>query len=171
MFGLLALIVALFSLLLAGGGWTAFEEAAGSGEAEAVEPAAAAAGAVMTMILVERADSVTNIDLGEPGPSHGDMIVWGPDPLYDETNSTDTGATTQGACIAFNGAGDCVLNETIVFPDGSTIELQGVQPGEPVLSTRTIVGGSGEYLGATGAVTVEPTTDLATWTKTFEIHH
>jgi hypothetical protein len=61
------------------------------------------------------------------------------------------------------------LLETIVFPDGSTLELQGVQPGTPMESTRTIVGGSGIYLGAYGVVTVEPTDDLEHWTKTFEI--
>ena len=36
-------------------------------------------------------------------------------------------------------------------------------------STRTIVGGSGNYLGATGQVTVEPTDNQQTWKKTIEI--
>jgi hypothetical protein len=34
---------------------------------------------------------------------------------------------------------------------------------------RTIVGGSGRYLGATGTVAVSPSADLSVWTKTFEI--
>lgn len=122
----------------------------------------------ITMVLVEHADLVTNIDLGDDGPSAGDMIIWGPDPLYDETNTTDTGATTQGTCTAIS-SGDCLLIETILFPDGSTLELQGIQPGEPVASTRTIVAGSGTLLGARGTVRVEPTGDLHYWTKSFEI--
>jgi hypothetical protein len=120
-------------------------------------------------IMIEHADNVTNHDLGETGPTPGDMIVWGPDPLYDEFDISDTGATTQGACTAVNSAGDCLLVETIVFPDGSTLEIQGVQPGVVETSTRTIVGGSGQYLGATGTVTVEPSADRLLWTKTFEI--
>ncbi len=77
----------------------------------------------ITIALVEHANSVTNIDLGDEGPSAGDMIIWGADPLYDESNANDTGATTQGACTALS-SGDCVLIETLLFPDGSTLELQ-----------------------------------------------
>lgn len=37
-----------------------------------------------TLILIEHADLVTEIDLGEPGASVGDMLVRGPNALYDE---------------------------------------------------------------------------------------
>ena len=120
------------------------------------------------LVLVERADHVSNLDLGDPGASVGDVIVWGPDPLLD-ADGADTGATTQGTCTAFTASADCILLETIVFPDGSTLELQGVQPGQPIESTRTIVAGSGVYLGAKGTVTVSPSDDLVTWPKTFDI--
>lgn len=168
MFGLLALIVALISFLLIGFGRIAYEGEVVSSEAEAPLAAQTAETASTTLTLVERSDNVNDIDLGEEGPSLGDMIVWGPDPLYDETNTTDTGATTQGVCVVFNVTGDCLLNETIVFPDGSTIEIQGIEAGETVVSTRTIVGGSGRYLDVRGTVTVEPASDLSSWTKTFE---
>ena len=36
-------------------------------------------------------------------------------------------------------------------------------------SERTIVGGSGRYLGATGTMTAVPSADLLLWTKTIEI--
>lgn len=127
-----------------------------------------ASGESSPLVLVERADRVTEIDLGEPGPSIGDMIVWGPNALYDETNAEDIGAVTQGACIAINAASDCVGNETIVFADGSTLELQGVERGGGESSLRTIVGGSGRYLGATGTMSVSPSPDLTLWTKTIE---
>ena len=123
----------------------------------------------ITFVLDEHNHNVTNIDGGTEGPSPGDVIIWGPNPLFDEANENDTGATTQGACTIFNDQKDCLLIETILFPDGSTLELQGIQPGPAVPSTRTIVGGSGIYLGAKGTVTIAPTEDLSVWTKSFEI--
>jgi hypothetical protein len=125
----------------------------------------AAGGDGTTLVLVEHNETETVVDAGDSGRSVGDMRVWGPNPLYDASNTSDTGATTQGVCIALNAAFDCVLTETIVFPDGSTLELQGVGPGTGS-SERTIVGGSGDYLGATGVMTVEPTSDLSIWKKT-----
>ena len=135
--------------------------------AQMATPGADAAAA--TLILVEHADLVTEIDLGEPGPSVGDMLVWGPNALYDEANAADTGATTQGTCIAFNAASDCIASETIVFADGSTLEFQGIERARGVPSSRTIVGGSGRYLGATGTMAASPSADLTLWTKTIEI--
>lgn len=122
----------------------------------------------ITLVLVERATTIVNVDQGEAGASAGDLIIWGPNPLYDEANETDTGVTTQGVCTAL-ASGDCMLIETLVFPDGSTLELQGIQPGEPQPSTRAIVAGTGQYLGARGIVTVEPTEDREFWSKTIEI--
>ena len=48
-------------------------------------------------------------------------------PLPRNTEVSDTGTTTQGTCIAFNGNVDCRATETILFPDGSTIEFQGIE--------------------------------------------
>ncbi len=132
-------------------------------------PAASEGSAKATMVvLIEHADNLHDIDLGEPGPSAGDMQIWGPNPLYDERDSEDTGATTQGTCIMLNDGDECVVNETIRFVDGSTLQIQGVELADAP-STRTIVGGSGAYLGVTGMVVVEPTDDQSRWTKTIEI--
>jgi hypothetical protein len=124
---------------------------------------------VMTFTLVERALNVTIIDVGEPGPSAGDLTVWGPDPLYDAANEVDTGALTQGSCLALNAEGDNHCTETIVFADSSTLAIQGVQLGGGGPSLTTIVGGSGAYLGATGTLTVTASDDFLLWTKTFEM--
>lgn len=125
-------------------------------------------GGTTTMTLVERALNVTDIDLGEAGRTPGDLTVWGPDPLYDEANAVDTGAVTQGSCQAIDADANHCL-ETIVFADGSTLAIQGVQRGAGVPALTTIVGGSGAYLGATGTVLVVASDDLTLWTKTFEI--
>jgi hypothetical protein len=126
-------------------------------------------GAVMTFTLVERALNVSIIDVGESGPSAGDLTVWGPDPLYDAANEVDTGALTQGSCLALNAEGDNHCTETIVFADSSTLAIQGVQLGGGGPSLTTIVGGSGIYLEAHGTLTVTASDDFLLWTKTFEI--
>ena len=131
--------------------------------------AVAAAAQGTTLVLVEHNNAMTDVEQGDAGAGAGDLRVWGPNPLFDEANATDTGATTQGSCVAMNAAFDCLAAETIVFADGSTLEIQGVQLGNAQPSMRTIVGGSGQYLGATGTVSVAPTGDLAVWTKTIEI--
>lgn len=119
--------------------------------------------------LVERLEVVNYVDWGADGPSPGDLIVWGPNPLFDAENAIDAGATTQGSCTTFNAGFDCLLTETIDFGSGGTLEIRGIRPGAPIPSTWTIVGGSGSFLGATGTVTVSSTVDPAIWARRFEI--
>lgn len=119
--------------------------------------------------FVERPERVTILDLGESGTSPGDVTVWGPNPLYDEANAVDTGALTHGSCMSLNTAGDNHCTETVLFADGSTLEIQGIQRGSGEPSLTTIVGGSGTYRGAVGSVLVDPSADYQTWTKTFEV--
>jgi hypothetical protein len=161
MFRLSRMSALVVLIVIAGGWWSARTDA------QIATPGVSDTAA--TLILVEHADLVTEIDLGEPGPSVGDMLVWGPNALYDGDNATDTGATTQGTCIAFNASSDCLAAETILFSDGSTLEFQGIERGAGAPSARTIVGGSGRYLGAAGSMTAVPSADLTLWTKTIEI--
>ena len=122
-----------------------------------------------TLILVEHADLVTEIDLGEPGPSVGDMLVWGPNALYDEADANDTGATTQGTCIAFNAAADCLAAETILFPDGSTLEFQGIERALARHRRGPSSAAQGAISGAIGTMMAVPSAALLLWTKTIEI--
>ena len=122
-----------------------------------------------TIVLVEHVDQQTTLDLGEPGTSAGDLLYWGPNPLYDEANTTDTGAVTMGTCVVINAAFDCVLVETITFPDGSTLQFQGGQPSAVAPYLRTIVGGSGAYLGAIGSAEAVPSDDGKLWTRTIAV--
>jgi hypothetical protein len=132
------------------------------------QPATPAANGAATLVLVEHGDDISLIDQGEPGPSVGDLTVWGPNPLFTADNASDTGATTQGTCVTLHDVETCLANETIIFPDGSTLQIQGVELADGS-SLRTVVGGSGRYLGATGTVTVMPSADQTLWTKTIEI--
>lgn len=119
--------------------------------------------------LVERPEQVTILDLGESGTSPGDLTVWGLNPLYDEANEVDTGALTHGFCVSLNTVGDNHCIETVLFADGSTLEIQGIQRGSGEVSLTTIVGGSGMYRGATGTLLIDPSDDSTIWTKTFEV--
>ena len=139
------------------------------GVAQAQEATPVTSQNAQVFTLVERADNVTILDLGDPGTSPGDLTVWGPDPLFDEANEVDTGALTHGSCMSLNTGGDNHCTETVLFADGSTLEIQGIQQGSGEPSTTTIVGGSGIYLGATGTLLVDPSDDFTTWTKTFEV--
>jgi hypothetical protein len=150
----------LVVILVVGGFWVTRATAR-----EATPATAGAGGGEMTLVLVEHSENATDVDVDGNGPSVGDLRVWGPNPLFDEADTADTGARTQGACVALNADFDCVLTETIIFPDGSTLQFQGVERGTEH-SERTIVGGSGQYLGAVGVMQVEPTDDLFLWTKT-----
>jgi hypothetical protein len=137
--------------------------------AEGGTPVGTPAGRTETLVLVEHNDNIFALDQDPAGPSVGDWQVWGPNPLYDEANAADTGATSQGTCFTLHTAADCYANETIVFPDGSTLEIQGVESADGQPSRRTIVGGSGRFQGATGIVRVAPTADETEWTNTIEV--
>jgi hypothetical protein len=156
--------ILIVAALIAGASWAARATAQ-----SATPPIGADSAKVEVLTLVEHNDHTTDVDVGDSGPSAGDLRVWGPNPLYDEANSSDTGATTQGSCVALDASFSCVLVETIVFPDGSTLQFQGVELEGTTASVRTIVGGSGAYLGATGIAAVAPTDDFSLWTRTIEI--
>jgi hypothetical protein len=158
---LLATLLIVAAILTAAGSWVA--------RTSAQDATPAASAGTVRLVFVEHNDTMTDILQSKLGGSVGDLRVWGPNALYDEANAADTGATTQGTCVAHNPNFDCLVDETIVFPDGSTLEIQGIQLGGGQPSMRTIVGGSGQYLGATGTVAVAPTSDLSLWTKTLEI--
>jgi hypothetical protein len=88
--------------------------------------------------------------------------------LRRKSDANDTGANTQGTCIAFKAPSDFLAAETVLFPDGSTLDFQGIERGN-ALAVRTIVGGSGRYLGAIGTMTAAPSADLSRRTKTIEL--
>jgi hypothetical protein len=134
----------------------------------ATPDAVTASTAPVELKLVDQSRNVNNVDFGNDGLTPGDMIVWGPDPLYNADDLQDTGSVTYGSCVMVNTDGDCMAQETFIFADGSTLEVQGLEFGDTTPSVKTIVGGSGIFLGATGTLTDIPDENRSTWTKHFE---
>jgi hypothetical protein len=134
----------------------------------ATPEAVTASNAPVELKLVDQSRNVNNVDFGNDGLTPGDMIVWGPDPLYNADDLQDTGSVTYGSCVMVNTDGDCMAQETFIFADGSTLEVQGLEFGDTTPSVKTIVGGSGIFLGATGTLTDIPDDTRTTWTKHIE---
>jgi hypothetical protein len=130
--------------------------------------AVTASSAPVELMLVDQSRNVNNVEFGNDGLTPGDLIVWGPDPLYNADDLQDTGSVTYGSCVMVNTDGDCMAQETFIFADGSTLEVQGLEFGATKPSVKTIVGGSGIFLGATGTLTDIPDENRTTWTKHIE---
>lgn len=134
----------------------------------ATPDAGTATNAPAELKLVDQSRNVNTVDYGNDGLTPGDLIVWGPDPLYNADDLQDTGSVTYGSCVMVNTDGDCMAQETFIFADGSTLEVQGLEFGATKPSVKTIVGGSGIFLDATGTLTDIPDADRTTWTKHIE---
>lgn len=135
--------LALFGLVVAGAGATG-------------APAVARAG--MTMRLVQRAPQVAFVDLTDPGPSAGDVLVFRSE-LFDPTNTTQVGdldiTCTQGigaenicrGIFTLTGRGQLSVDALPVFPN-------------PVVGI--VNGGNGEFQLTRGDVDIEPQPDGTT---------
>lgn len=117
--------------------------------------AGAAAAEQMTLYNVATGDHF--VELGQEGGA-GNMILWNSDMEDEQGNKLGTGA---GSCIRVDAAGNYMCNMTIDHDGHGTINVSGVQVVEPATSTLTIVGGTGDYQGATGTVRSTPVEDRA----------
>ena len=109
-----------------------------------------------TIVVVERAETDTAIDLGEAGDTIGDLIVFG-NPVYDETNLDQVGVD-QGSCVlAVPGiAYEC--SWTLILEDGQIV-VQGPINVDGSESVLAITGGTGAYNGASGEMLLEEIDD------------
>jgi hypothetical protein len=135
----------------------------------AAQEASPVAGSGESLVLVERSERSQSLDLGDPGVSAGDLLVWGPNLFYDAANATATGGSSVGECITLNADGNQHCIQTLVFPDGSTLTAQGIQQGDGSPATYAITGGTGTYLGATGRMITDPSADFSLFTYTIEV--
>ena len=109
-----------------------------------------------TIVVVERAETDTVIDLGEAGDTIGDLIVFG-NPVYDETN-TDQVGVDQGSCVlAIPGiAYEC--SWTLILEDGQLV-VQGPINVDGSDSVLAVTGGTGAYSGTGGEMLLEQIDD------------
>ena len=91
----------------------------------ATPEAVTATTAPVELKLIDQSRNVNNVDFGNDGLTPGDLIVWGPDPLYNADDLQDTGSVTYGSCVMVNTDGDCMAQETFIFADGSTAKCRG----------------------------------------------
>jgi hypothetical protein len=130
----------------------------------------APAAAKESLTVIEHVTHETVVDLGEKGDTVGDTLVFNND-LYDDKDANQIG-NTNGSCIrtAVGKLWECTFTSTV--EDGSLV-VEGPFE-ESGNGTFAITGGTGEYSGATGQMTLtaaeDSTTDSPKWQFVFDIN-
>jgi hypothetical protein len=109
----------------------------------------ASTGAGKTIAVVERATTDTVVDLGAPGDSLGDLLVFGND-IYDAANAQVVGRD-QGSCVRTNPGVAWECSWTTILAGGS-ITVQGPFYDDLRDSQFSITGGTGRYRNARGSM-------------------
>jgi hypothetical protein len=117
--------------------------------------AGAAAAERITMYNIATGDHFIELDRDSGA---GNMILWHSDMQDEQGKRLGSGA---GTCIRIDASGNHMCNITIDHDGHGTLNVSGVQTVEPETSTLTIVGGTGDYQGATGTVRSTPVEDRA----------
>lgn len=120
---------------------------------------------VDTFTVVAPRDVEQQIDLGEEGPSVGDVYVFS-GPLFDEAEEEELGRI-DGHCTTTSSPGPsaearrlCIANATFVEErEGAEIDTQGVGRLEAEDVVLAVTGGTGYYRNARGVATFEFQTD------------
>jgi hypothetical protein len=120
-----------------------------------------------TVTVVERATTDTVIDLGAPGDSLGDLLVFGND-IYDAANATQVGRD-EGSCVRTNPGLAWECNWTTILAGGS-ITVAGPFYDDLRDTQFAITGGTGKYRNARGVMILHSQDALGTvLTFTFRI--
>jgi hypothetical protein len=101
------------------------------------------AAAEQLTLKVENDEPPSRVDLGEPGPSIGDMLVWS-SPVVEEA-SNDAVGESAGACTQLtqeHGLYSCLF--TLKLPDGD-LAISGLWRAGLERSELAAVGGTGAY--------------------------
>lgn len=118
--------------------------------------ATTAVAATLELTLVERADSDKVTDTGEKGDSVGDILTFNNEVLE---NGKPAGRDN-GWCMRTVVGKTWECSWTVILADGQIV-VQGpfMDTGDSVL---TVIGGTGNYEGAHGELTVHPRDDKGT---------
>jgi hypothetical protein len=108
--------------------------------------------------VVERPAGETTVDLGKKGDSAGDLLVFSNE-IFDAANKIRMGSD-QGYCvrIAAGKSWECIW--TLMLKAGQiTVEGPFMDEGDSLFA---VTGGTGEYAGAKGSMTLHPRDAKAT---------
>jgi allene oxide cyclase len=108
--------------------------------------------------LVERPVGETGVDLGKKGDSRGDLFVFSNE-VFDAANKIRVGSD-QGYCVRITAGKSWECFWTLILKAGQ-ITVQGpfLDEGDSLLA---VTGGTGEYAGAKGSMTLHPRDAKAT---------
>jgi allene oxide cyclase len=108
--------------------------------------------------VVEHAETDVVEDLGKMGDSNGDLLTFA-NPLFDEANKKKVG-TNQGYCIRVQAGVSWECFWTAIFPEGQiTVEGPFYDTKDSVMA---VTGGTGEYSGAAGEMSLHARNDKGT---------
>jgi hypothetical protein len=120
--------------------------------------AALPAPAAQQIKVVERPVGETTVDLGKKGDSRGDLLVFAND-VFDAANSIRVGSD-QGYCVRITPGKSWECFWTLILKTGLiTVEGPFMDEGD---SLFVVTGGTGEYVGAKGSMTLHPRDAKAT---------
>lgn len=118
------------------------------------------------LTVVERATTDAVIDLGDPGDSIGDLLVFGND-IYDRSNTKIVGRD-EGSCSRTNPGLAWECSWTTILAGGS-LTVQGPFYDDLRDSRLAITGGTGAYWNARGEMILRTRDDLGSELD-FEFH-
>jgi hypothetical protein len=108
--------------------------------------------------VVERPVGETTVDLGKKGDSRGDLLVFANE-VFDAANKTQVGSD-QGYCIRITAGKSWECFWTLILKGGQiTVEGPFMDEGDSIFA---VTGGTGEYSGAKGSMTLHPRDAKAT---------
>jgi allene oxide cyclase len=141
-----------------------------AGALSVIRLGAAPAAAKESLTLIEHVTNETVVDLAEEGDTVGDTLVFNNE-LYDDKDANLVG-TSNGSCIrtAVGKLWECTFTNTM---EQGSLVVEGPFE-ESGRGTFAITGGTGDYSGATGQMTLtaaeDSTADSPKWQFVFEIN-
>jgi allene oxide cyclase len=121
-------------------------------------PAATPSG-LTVLRFVEHSETDQVVDLGPTGDSYGDLNVFA-NPVFDETDTNEVGVNS-GSCVRIIvNRWECTW--TLILQNGQ-LTVQGPL-NDDAESLLAVIGGTGDFLGASGQLTMTPRPDDPTRT-------
>ena len=130
----------------------------------------APAAAKESLTVIEHVTNEIVVDLGDEGDIVGDTLVFNNE-LYDDADANQIGSTN-GSCIrtAVGKLWECTFTSSM---ENGSLVVEGPFE-ESGTGTFAITGGTGDYSGASGQMTLtaadDSTTDSPKWQFAFEIN-